>query len=358
MRRPYHLHGVLVETGQETDLWVVEGQISLEPIPGAITLADSGWILPGLVDAHCHVGLSPAGAVDPATAEQQARVDLAAGVTLIRDAGAPIDTHWLDARAGLPRLIRAGRHIARPKRYLRGFAVEVEPEDLVAETARQARAGDGWVKLVGDWIDRQAGDLAPLWPDQVLVEAVQVAHQAGARVTGHCFGEESVQQMVSAGVDCVEHGCGLDQTTLATMARQGVALVPTLDNLEIFPGIADQAEPKFPVYAAHMRHLYARRDQVVRQAIEAGVAVYAGTDAGGTRDHGTILGEVRALARVAGPDLALGATAWRARTWLGAAGLAPGAPADLVVARRDPRHSVEALADLAVVMVAGQVQPD
>jgi imidazolonepropionase-like amidohydrolase len=354
MRRPYHLRGVLVETGQETDLWVADGRISSEAIPGAETLVDHGWILPGLVDAHCHVGLSPAGAVDPATAERQARTDLATGVTLIRDAGAPTDTHWLDGRAGLPRLIRAGRHIARPQRYLRGFAVEVEPEDLVAETARQAQAGDGWVKLVGDWIDRQLGDLAPLWPDQVLGEAVRVAHQGGARVTGHCFGEESVHQMVSAGVDCIEHGCGLDQATIAAMARHGVALVPTLDNLEIFPGIADQAEPKFPVYAAHMRHLYARRDHVVAQAVAAGVAVYAGTDAGGTRAHGTILAEVRALARVAGPDIALGATAWRARAWLGAAGLAPGAPADLVVARRDPRQSVEALGDLALVMVAGQ----
>ena len=34
----------------------------------------------------------------------------------------------------------------------------------------QARAGDGWVKLVGDWIHREVGDLAPVWPDDVLAE--------------------------------------------------------------------------------------------------------------------------------------------------------------------------------------------
>jgi hypothetical protein len=47
----------------------------------------------------------------------------------------------------LPRLIRAGRHIARPKRYLRNFGAEVEPDELVAEVERQAdapTAGSSW----------------------------------------------------------------------------------------------------------------------------------------------------------------------------------------------------------------------
>ena len=36
--------------------------------------------------------------------------------------------------------------------------------------------GDGWVKLVGDWIDRDIGDLAPLWSDDVLKAAIDAAH--------------------------------------------------------------------------------------------------------------------------------------------------------------------------------------
>ena len=51
----------------------------------------------------------------------------------------------------------------------RGFAIELEDEWQLPEAlAEQARRGDGWVKLVGDWIDRSAGDLAPLWSDEVL----------------------------------------------------------------------------------------------------------------------------------------------------------------------------------------------
>ena len=89
----------------------------------------------------------------------------------------------VDSRPGWPRLIRAGRHIARPKRYLRNYGAEVEPDELVAEVERQAARGDGWVKLVGDWIDRDAGDLAPLWPADAARAAIERAHQLGARVT-------------------------------------------------------------------------------------------------------------------------------------------------------------------------------
>ena len=353
MGEAYHVRGVLVETGESADLWVADGVVGFDPLPGARTLVKDGFILPGLVDAHCHVGLAAGGAVDRASAEAQARADLACGVTLIRDAGSPIDTHWLDDEPGMPRIIRAGRHIARPRRYIKGFGLEIEPENLVEEVRRQAVAGDGWVKLVGDWIDRDSGDLAPLWPADLAARAIAAAHQAGARVTAHCFAEESVQQLVRADIDCIEHGTGLDSETIAEMVRRGTALVPTLDNINIFPGIAEQADERYPRYAAHMRHLHARREQVLRDAVEAGVAVYAGSDAGGLRSHGTILAEVRALADVAGADLALGAVSWRARPWLGATNLEPGSPADLVVAAADPRRDVAALGELSLIMVGG-----
>lgn len=336
-------------------MWIVDARVTYEKVPGALDLC-TGWILPGLVDAHCHVGLAAQGAVDRPTAEAQARTDLASGVTLIRDAGAPTDTHWLDAVPGLPRIIRAGRHIARPRRYIRGFAVEVEPEDLVEEVRRQARAGDGWVKLVGDWIDRDLGDLSPLWPEETARQAILAAHEEGVRVTAHCFGEESVNQLVRAGIDCIEHGCGLDEETIGIMAERDVGFVPTLDNLKIFPGIADQAEERFPRYATHMRHLFERRTWVVASAVEAGVQVYAGTDAGGTRAHGTILQEIQALGQVAGPDYALGAASWRARPWLGAHNLTEGAPADLVVVETDPRRDLTGLAH-PLVMAGGVLVP-
>lgn len=350
-----HLRGTLLPDDEVVDLWLVDGQVSLTPVADAITVATDAWIMPGLVDAHCHIGLGPGGAVDDATAEQQALTDRDAGTLLMRDAGSPVDTHWVDDRDDLPRIIRAGRHIARPKRYLRNFAAEVEPDQLVDEVRTQARRGDGWVKIVGDWIDRDTGDLAPLWPADVAREAIEAAHDEGVRVTAHCFDERSVAELVDAGIDGIEHGTGLDDATIATMAERGVALVPTLFNIETFPDIAARGEAKFPTYAAHMRALHARRFETIGKAVDAGVPVYAGTDAGGTIAHGVLPDEIELLAQVGGAEFALGATSWRAREWLGADGLTDGASADLVVFDRDPRVDLSAVRAPRLVILRGHV---
>ena len=350
-----HLRGVVLPEGEPRDLWVVEGRVTFEPVADALTVAAGGWILPGLVDAHCHVGLDRHGEVPREVAEEQALADRDAGTLLIRDAGSPGDTHWIDSRDDLPRIIRAGRHIARPKRYLRNYAVEVEPDALVAEVRAQALRGDGWVKLVGDWIDRDTGDLAPLWPADVAREAIAAAHELGARVTAHCFDERSVAELVAAGIDGVEHGTGLDDATIALMAERGVSLVPTMINLETFPGIAAGAEDKFPGYAAHMRALHARRFDTMGRALDAGVPLYAGTDAGGALAHGILAAEVELLAQVGGAEFALGAASWRAREWLGADALGEGSSADLVVVDADPRLGVEVLRHPALVVLRGRV---
>ena len=84
-------------------------------------------------------------------------------------------------------------------------------------------------------------------------------------------------------------------------------------------------------------------------AYEAGVAIYAGTDAGGVLPHGGIAGEVLELAAYGfSAEDALGAASWRAREWLGwNATLDEGAPADFVVLDRNP------LEDLSVLDAAG-----
>jgi imidazolonepropionase-like amidohydrolase len=104
-----------------------------------------------------------------------------------------------------------------------------------------------------------------------------------------------------------------------------------------------------------MRTLYARRDETLGRAIEAGVPVYAGTDAGGSRPHGTLLAEIVALARVGGREFSLGAASWRARDWLGRPGLVEGAPADLLLLAADPRRELAALSHPLAIILKGHV---
>ena len=351
-----HVRGVGLPDGDAVELWVVDGRISREPVSGADTVFDGGWILPGLVDAHCHVGLGPQGAVELDEAIGQAETERAAGALLLRDCGSPINTRSLDDRDDLPRIIRAGRHLARPKRYMPGLPIDIEDESQLPDAvALQAQRGDGWVKLVGDWIDRGVGDLAPLWSDEVLKAAIDAAHAHGARVTAHVFGEDALPGLIRAGIDCIEHGTGLTDDTIDLMVQHGTALVPTLINVENFPGIADAAG-KYPVYAAHMRDLYTHCYPRLTAARDAGVPIYAGTDAGGMIAHGRIGDEVEALKGIGmSPTEALGAACWDARRWLGRPALDDGASADLLCYNDDPRHGPAVLNRPDVVILRGKI---
>jgi imidazolonepropionase-like amidohydrolase len=349
---------VVLPEGEHRDLWVRDGRVTFEPVAGSETVSRGGWLVPGLVDAHCHVGIATGGrhVEDLAAARDQALTERSAGVLALRDCGSPVDTRALDDQPDLPRIIRAGRHIAAPRRYIPGLAVEVEPPGLEAEVRTQARRGDGWVKLVGDWIDRDRGDLGPEWPREALEAAIAAAHAEGARVTAHTFGTDALPDLVGAGIDCIEHGTGLTEDLIAEMAARGTAVVPTLVNVENFPGYAAAGESKFPAYASTMRRLYANSGAVVRAAFDAGVPVFAGTDAGGGIPHGVIADEVRALHAAGLPaEAALAAASWSARAWLGLPCIEEGAPADLVVYDADPRADLDVLRRPQRMLLRGRV---
>lgn len=349
---------MLLPGADERDVWTDDrGHLTFEPIASAVDVARKGFALPGLVDAHCHIGLDANGAVAPDVQEEQALTDRDTGALLLRDAGSAADTRWIDDRDDLPRLLRAGRHIARPRRYIRNYGAEVEPEDLVAEVERQVARGDGWVKLVGDWIDRGIGDLAPLWPADVVAAAIARAHELGARVTAHVFSEDALPDLIDAGIDCIEHGTGLTDSTIALMAARGTALVPTRVQIDNFPRYAADGEAKFPSYAAHMRALHARADATLRSAYEAGVPIFTGTDAGGVLPHGLIARETLALHQQVGmsPEDALGAASWRAREWLGFSGLVEGGSADLVLYDQNPLDDLRVLAAPVRIVLRGTV---
>ena len=358
-----HVRGrvILDDSTEVGELWCVGGLVTFERPrhSGEVTTVE-GWAVPGLVDVHCHVGLGPQGAVDVATAERQARADRDAGTLLIRDAGSPIDTSWIHDRADLPRLIRAGHHLARPKRYLRGYARELaDVGDLPAVVTEEARRGDGWVKLIADWIDRDLGtegDLRPLWPDAVLAEAIAAAHAEGARVTGHTFSTEALPGLLAAGIDCLEHGTGLTPGLIEEVARRGIPVTPTLLQVAQFGAIAEQAAAKYPLFAERMHWLHARRYQHVRDLHDAGVQLLVGTDAGGTIGHGRLPDEAAELVRAGIPTAeVLAMASWRTRAYLGMPGLVEGESADLVVYASDPRADIRVLAAPRAVVLRGVV---
>ncbi|WP_421740780.1 amidohydrolase family protein [Cellulomonas sp.] len=359
-----HLRGTVVldDEREVGEAWVVGGRITFErpsPARDAQDTVLEGWILPGLVDVHCHIGLASDGPVDDGTAEKQALEDRDSGVLLVRDAGSPADTGWVHERDDLPRLIRAGRHLARPKRYLRHYGRELESVEGLPDAVREEAArGDGWVKLVADWIDRDLGDdgdLRPLWPADVLADAVAAAHDAGARVTAHTFATESLDALLDAGVDCLEHATGATPDQIDRIAAAGIPVTATLLQVAQFEAIAAQGS-RYPRFAARMRALHAHRYELVRDLHDAGVPVLVGTDAGGTIAHGRIADEAAELVRAGLPARdVVGAASWRTRAWLGVPGIAEGESADVVVFGADPRAEIGALAAPTAVVLRGAV---
>jgi len=234
--------------------------------------------------------------------------------------------------------------------------VYLAPVDLVAVVPRLGARGDGWVKIAADWIDRSIGDIAPVWPDDVLTAAVANAHALGVRVAAHVFGEDALPGLIAAGIDSIEHGTGLTDDLIDAAVRSGAAVVPTLINIDNNPGIAALAEAKFPVYAAHMRALFATSRDRIRRAWEAGLPVYTGTDAGGSLPHGLIRDEIRALvgAGIPQPEV-IAQASWRGREWLGLPGLDEGAPADFIVFGTDPRRDLAAVFSPRRIVLRGRV---
>ncbi|MEZ5097690.1 MAG: amidohydrolase [Nocardioides sp.] len=241
--------GPILPDGEAGDLYAVDGRVTYEAQPGA-ELGASGWIVPGLVDAHCHIGLDDHGPTTVAEAERQALADRDGGALLIRDAGSALDTSWIHGREDLPRLIRCGRHLARSARYIRNYAYEVEPEELAAYAAQEAQRGDGWVKLVGDWISRDEGDLLPSFPAEAFAAAIAAAHEHGAKVTAHCFGEHVLPGLIAAGIDCIEHGTGLSTDLIEEVVARGTALVPTVMQTDKFPEYIAAGAQRFPAWPA------------------------------------------------------------------------------------------------------------
>jgi len=191
----------------------------------------------------------------------------------------------------------------------------------------------------------------------VFTAAIDAAHAHGAKVTAHCFGRAVLPGLIEAGIDCIEHGTGLTPDLIDAMVAHGTALVPTVMQTAKFPGYAEAGRERFPAYSQTIEELYAARRDVLMQAYDAGIPIYAGTDGGGVARHGNISGEVIALAEMGLPAAdALAAASWKARAWLGwNPTLAEGAPADFVVYPRNPLDDLSALLEPSCIVLRGNI---
>jgi imidazolonepropionase-like amidohydrolase len=349
----WRVRATLLPDGDLVDAGITEqGQWTWRPAPGAEELPGR-FVLPGLVDAHCHlsVGLNRSGApvaLEPEAAQANLRNARSAGITAIRDTGSPgsLTLRVLETGAGTG-LQACGRFLAPEGRYYPGLHVPVPPEQLVSAALAEIRDGAAWIKVVADFPFLGPGEESPApsptYPLDDVRRLVEAVHDAGARIAAHST-TGYVTELIAAGIDSVEHGTALDEAGADSLAARGGAWTPTLCATI---GPRDSADD--PARQRARLELRERLRYLLPKAAERGLTIMTGTDV-----VGSIPREVALLAELGlAPHAALAAASTSARQYLGFTSLDEGEPADLVTYGGDPRADPAVLGRPEAIFVAG-----
>ncbi len=369
----------------------IRGVAKAAPAEATVIDLSDYTLMPGFIDAHTHVLLQ--GDATSAEYEEQLlkeslpfralratramQTALLHGFTTLRDIGnegagfADVDLKRAVAEGIIsgPRLFVATRALAPTGAYpLLGFAWELQmphgvelcdgPEGCRRAVRDQLAHGADWIKVYADRGYYRASDgqirSLPNFTVEEMTAIVDQAHRSRHKVAAHSITPTGHAIALAAGVDSIEHGDVLDETTVKLMAERKVYLCPTLTVTAYVAGPRSVSNPIWDELAKVA-------DASFRRALAAGVPIALGTDAGGFPwDQINQAEEFRRY-------VALGMTPWQAlRTGtvnaaalLGKDGelgtLAPGAFADLVAMRTNPLQDISATEHVAFVMKEGVV---
>jgi imidazolonepropionase-like amidohydrolase len=341
-------------------------------------------VLPGLIDCHVHLAMD-----GPADSKlhgetawttllmlKHAQNNLAAGFTTVRDVGGRHGLEFSVRRAieqGLwagPRMQLAGKLLSITSAgaaHYDGMYREADGVDEVRKAAReQLKAGADLIKVLATGAvltpNEQPGAVQ-FGPDE-LAAAVEEASKVGKIVAAHAHGLHGIRNAVTAGVRTIEHGTYLhqDERLMATMAEQGVFLVPTLKpGFDVLsgdrPGVPDWIREK-------LKAVQEDAIRSVQRALQFGIPIAMGSDAATPYNyHGDNAMELVWMgeAGLSSMQTIVATTANAARalgwdSWLGT--LEPGKVADLVVVSGNPLENMRLLADrrnVKLVLKNGQI---
>jgi imidazolonepropionase-like amidohydrolase len=265
------------------------------------------WVLPGLIDAHCHSTFGEPASNDELFFHRPQSTSaflaahnvgklLRAGVTgfldpdcifdlgpALRDA---IEAGLVEGprmRAGMSALLTtaggtAGRLI--PDRGRLAYAQVVgDRDEMVRATREQIKHGADWVKIhVTGLLPGRSGEHS-VWRDDELRAVVETAHALDTPVVAHCRSAGSTTQAARAGVDLVLHASFMDEEALEAVVTAGIALCPT------FTFLANLCDHGHRVGAASaqvdlFRGEIAATAAMVRRAHDAGVPLLCGSESG------------------------------------------------------------------------------
>ncbi|MFN2474891.1 MAG: amidohydrolase family protein [Chthoniobacterales bacterium] len=198
-------------------------------------------------------------------------------------------------------------------------------------------------------------DVPQFAPDEIAM-LVTETHRLRKKVAVHFHGDTAARDAINAGVDSIEHGSFLKKETLALMKTKGTYLVATLEATEYIMGKIES----YPAgVQAKARAAAAARGEMFRNAVQMGVKIAFGTDAG-VFPHGTNAKEFALMTSFGmTPIDALTAATAGAADLLGITAttgtLAKGLVADVVAVPGDPTQDITATERVVFVMKDGKI---
>jgi imidazolonepropionase-like amidohydrolase len=264
-------------------------------------------VMPGLIDAHCHVTFDdvqsndelffhrPAVTAALVTAFNLPKL-LRAGVTSMMD---PDTVHGIGPQirdavnAGIiegPRIATgvqalltsvggtAGRLI--PDVGSVGYAAVVNTiDEMVTTTRRHIKQGADWIKIhATGLIPTRRGELQ-VWTLEEMKAVCDTAHALGVPVVAHCRNSSSTRDAAIAGVDLILHASFMQDDALEAVISSGAAICPT------FTFLANLADHGETVGAGiGMRDIFMGEIKataaMMRAAYDAGVPILCGSESG------------------------------------------------------------------------------
>jgi len=380
--------GTVVDTdgAREADVVIDGGTITaVETDSGSLDSADAdaidvpdAYVCPGLVDAHVHLMLD--GRPDPSSTTDESdfalayraaancRDALSAGVTTVRDLGAPrslaLDAGRLIAEGVMagPQVLACGENVVMTGGHGNWFGRESDGVAEVKKAVREQLArGADVVKCMatGGVLTEGAVIGAPELDPEELDALVATARAKRTPTAAHAHGAEGMKNAIRAGITSIEHGTFMDREAADLMAERGTYWVPTasalrgiVDNSESDKGIPDWAVEKAEEAAAAFADAFSH-------AVAAEVPIAMGTDAGTPFNfHGEIPRELEFMVEYGlSPADALDAATVSAADLLGlddVGRVSEGYRADLVVLPENPTEDVSAWQRPEEIVKAGE----
>jgi imidazolonepropionase-like amidohydrolase len=197
---------------------------------------------------------------------------------------------------------------------------------------------------------------APQYTQAEMNAIVEEARLWEKKVCAHAHGTEAIKMGIKAGVDSIEHGSFIDDEGIAMMKEHGTYLVADIYNDDYI--VAAYEKMGAPKQIIEKEKLVGRTQREnFKKAVEAGVKVAYGTDAG-VYPHGGNAKQFRHMVQWGlTPMQAIQAATVSAADLLGwqdrVGSITPGKLADIVAVAGDPLEDVTILENIAFVMKGG-----